>query len=88
MNFFLSPMENTLACIHPIGPTLKKKKKNHLFFLLFILLFLLCLVMDQPHRAQQASKPSPLRIDLTSVHLNHAIPTIETVINPSSNSIQ
>jgi hypothetical protein len=51
------------------------EKKNHLFFLLFIsttskyMLFLLCLVMDQSHRAQQASKPSSLRIDLSNLLL-------------------
>jgi hypothetical protein len=36
MNFFLSPMENTLACIHPIGPTLKKKKKPSLFLIVYL----------------------------------------------------
>jgi hypothetical protein len=40
MNFFLSPMENTLACIHPIGPTLKKKKSS-----LFLIVYLVVSIM-------------------------------------------
>jgi hypothetical protein len=33
--FFLSPLENTPACLHPIGPTLKKKKSS-LFLIVYL----------------------------------------------------